>query len=102
MPAAWPNGSNTIVLVRSDRESWRMEYGNFHAISTGQSRSLREVVLVSRLRPALQRLNPDLPVEATEGAVEELSRNFCVATLSPAEAKREIDKLPPKFRIERR
>jgi hypothetical protein len=31
----------------------------------------REVVLVSRLRPALQRLNPDLPVEAIEGAVEE-------------------------------
>ena len=32
----------------------------------------REVVLVSRLRPALQRLNPDLPVEAIEGAVEEM------------------------------
>jgi hypothetical protein len=29
----------------------------------------REVVLVSRLRPALQRLNPNLPVEAIEGAV---------------------------------
>ena len=28
----------------------------------------REVVLVSRLRPALQRLNPDLPVEAIKGA----------------------------------
>ena len=27
----------------------------------------REVVLVSRLRPALQRLNPDLPLEAIEG-----------------------------------
>ena len=32
----------------------------------------REVMLVSRLRPALQRLNPDLPVEAIEGAVEEM------------------------------
>ena len=32
----------------------------------------REVALVSRLRPALQRLNPDLPVEAIEGAVEEM------------------------------
>ena len=31
----------------------------------------REVVLVSRLRSALQRLNPDLPVAAIEGAVEE-------------------------------
>ena len=35
----------------------------------------REVVLVSRLRPALQRLNPDLPVEAIEGAVEEKARS---------------------------
>ncbi len=32
----------------------------------------REVVLVSRLRPALQRLNPDLPVEAIDGAVAEM------------------------------
>ena len=34
----------------------------------------REVVLVSWLRSALQRLNPDLPVEAIEGAVEEICR----------------------------
>ncbi len=32
----------------------------------------REVVLVSRLCPALQRLNPDLPMEAVEGAVAEM------------------------------
>ena len=32
----------------------------------------REVVLVSRLRSALHRLNPDLPVEAIEGAEGEL------------------------------
>ena len=30
----------------------------------------REVVLASRLRPTLQRLNQDLPVAAIEGAVE--------------------------------
>ena len=52
----------------------------------------REVVLVSRLRPALQRLNPDLPVEAVEGAVEEICRDR--TALSLAEANREIDKLP--------
>jgi type I restriction enzyme R subunit len=52
----------------------------------------REVVLVSRLRPALQRLNPDLPVEAIEGAVEEICRDR--TALSLAEANREIDKLP--------
>jgi type I site-specific restriction-modification system R (restriction) subunit len=51
----------------------------------------REVVLVSRLRPALQRLNPDLPVEAIEGAVEEICRDR--TALSLAEANREIDKL---------
>jgi|LakMenE01Jun11ns_1017448.scaffolds.fasta_scaffold9097174_2 type I restriction enzyme R subunit len=52
----------------------------------------REVVLVSRLRPALQRLNPDLPVEAIEGAVEEICRDFFLPALSLAEANREIDK----------
>ena len=51
----------------------------------------RETVLVSRLRPALQRLNPDLPVEAIEGAVEEICRDR--TALSLAEANREIDKL---------
>ncbi len=51
----------------------------------------REVVLVSRLRPALQRLNPDMPVEAIEEAVEELVRDR--TALSLAEANREIDKL---------
>ena len=51
----------------------------------------REVVLVSRLRSALQRLNPDLPVEAIEGAVEEICRDR--TALSLVEANREIDKL---------
>ena len=41
--------------------------------------------------PALQRLNPDLPVEAIEGAVEEICRDR--TALSLAEANREIDKL---------
>jgi len=40
----------------------------------------QEVVLVSRLRPALQRLNPDLRVEATDGAVEECSERDAPAT----------------------
>ncbi len=48
----------------------------------------REVVLVSRLRPVLQRLNPDLPVEAIEGAVEEICRDR--TTLSLAEAHQSI------------
>jgi len=53
----------------------------------------REVVLVSRLRPALQRLNPDLPVEAIEGAMEEICRDFFLKAASLTEANREIDKL---------
>ncbi len=61
-------------------------------VSSNQGRDgKREVVLVSRLRPALQRLNPDLPVEAIEGAVEEICRDR--TALSLAEANREIDKL---------
>src|SRR6266704_1260153 len=50
-----------------------------------------EVVLVRRLRIALQRLNPDLPHEAIELAIEELTRDRSV--LSPANANREIYQL---------
>ena len=44
----------------------------------------REVMLVSRLKPALQRLNPDLPVEAIEGAVEEICRDRTARSLAEA------------------
>jgi len=62
------------------------------SVSSQRRDGKREVVLVSRLRPALQRLNPDLPVEAIEGAVEEICRDR--TALSLVEANREIDKLP--------
>lgn len=51
----------------------------------------REVVLLSRLRPVLKRINPDLQREAIEAAVEEVSRDR--SALSLVEANREIDKL---------
>ena len=51
----------------------------------------REVVLTRRLKAALLALNPDLPEEAIDGAVEELSRDR--TALSLVEANREIDKL---------
>ena len=51
----------------------------------------REVVLTGRLRPVLMKLNPGLPPEAIEGAVEELSRDR--TALSLVEANREIYKL---------
>ena len=50
----------------------------------------REVVLNSRRKPALQWLNPDLPVEAIEGAVEEICRDR--TALSLAEANRKIER----------
>src|SRR5690606_9993209 len=50
-----------------------------------------EVVLVSRLRPALERLNPGLPREAVEQAIEELARDR--SALSPAQANREVYRL---------
>ena len=50
-----------------------------------------EVVLVPRLRAALQRLNPDLPHEAIELAIEELTRDR--SALSPANSNREIYQL---------
>jgi hypothetical protein len=47
-----------------------------------------EVVLRARLRPALERLNPALPREAIEQAVEELARDR--SALSLAQANREV------------
>ncbi|MFD2257985.1 HsdR family type I site-specific deoxyribonuclease [Luteolibacter algae] len=51
----------------------------------------REVVLTGRLRAALLSLNPDLPEEAIDGAVEEFSRDR--TALSLVEANREIASL---------
>ena len=50
-----------------------------------------EVVLTARLRPALQRLNPDLPRGALDLATEELARDR--SALSPAQANREVYRL---------
>jgi type I restriction enzyme R subunit len=53
--------------------------------------TFNEVVLVPRLRAALLDLNPDLPNEAIELAIEELTRDR--SALSPANANREIYQL---------
>ena len=50
--------------------------------------SAAEVVLLPRLRAALERLNPGLPSQAIELAVEELSRDR--SAMSPVQANREI------------
>jgi len=50
-----------------------------------------EVVLVSRLRPALERLNPDLPGDAIETAIQELARDR--SAMSMVQANKEIYQL---------
>lgn len=50
-----------------------------------------EVVLVSRLRPALESLNPDLSGDAIKLAIEEITKSRSV--MSPAEANREVYRL---------
>ena len=47
-----------------------------------------EVVLLSRLRAALAKLNPSLPPEAITAAVDELTRDR--SAMSPASANREV------------
>jgi type I restriction enzyme R subunit len=47
-----------------------------------------EVVLVPRLRAALERLNPDVVPEAIAGAIEELTRDR--SAMAPVEANREV------------
>jgi len=50
-----------------------------------------EVVLVRRLRAALEKLNPDLPPEAIAQAIEELARDRSL--MSAAQANREVYRL---------
>src|SRR5207253_5018966 len=47
-----------------------------------------EVVLTSRLRPALAKLNPDLPPQAIASAIEQLTRDR--GAMSAVQANREI------------
>lgn len=50
-----------------------------------------EVVLVSRLRPALESLNPDLSGDAIELAIEEITKSRSM--MSPVEANRQVYRL---------
>ena len=54
-------------------------------------RDRSEVVLLPRLRAALQRLNPDQPPEAIGAAIEELCRNR--SAMGPVAANREVYRL---------
>jgi len=57
-----------------------------------------EVVLISKLRPALEKLNPHLPKQAITLAIEELTRDRSALTL--ASANREIyDRLKDRVKV---
>src|SRR5689334_7410464 len=60
----------------------------FGASGTLGRESSGEVVLVSRLRAAMVKLNPSLPSDAIDAAVDELTRDR--GAMSPASANREI------------
>lgn len=59
-----------------------------HGVSTLGRETRTEVILIARLRPALQRLNPDAPPEAINQAIEELARDR--SRMSSVAANREI------------
>src|ERR1035438_1256708 len=56
----------------------------FGATGTLLRETKGEVVLVSRLRAALARLNPDLPPEAITAAVDDLTRDRSAMSLEAA------------------
>ena len=82
----------TIALFAAlGYETASMFHEKFGKQSTAERETSTEVVLVKRLRAALQRLNPDMEREAIELAIEELTRDR--SALSPANANREVYRL---------
>jgi type I restriction enzyme R subunit len=65
-----------LVLEFLGEEGWRLVYGpNIAPGEPGAERTdYRDVVLVDRLRSAIQRLNPALPADAVEAAVKTVLR----------------------------
>jgi type I restriction enzyme R subunit len=64
-------------------------YGEFDGAASTLGRETRaEVILTARLRPALERLNPDAPPEAIGQAIADLTRDR--SRMSAAAANREI------------
>lgn len=63
----------------------------FGANGTLARETAAEVVLISRLKPSLEKLNPNLPPEAIDAAIEALRRDR--SAMSLAEANRQIYKL---------
>src|ERR1700730_15792890 len=80
------------LLVELGWENTKLYQETFGETGTEGRQSEHEVILVRRLRNALlERLNPDLPVEAIEHAVTEIVHDR--SRLTPVNANRELSKL---------
>lgn len=82
-----------ISLIR-DELNWQYanSYDEWSAGSSSLGREAkRDVILVEKLRPALEALNPSLPARAIDGAIEELTRDR--SALSLVAANREVYRL---------
>jgi type I restriction enzyme R subunit len=75
------------IFLRADLKDFQKPFG---AIDLGRETS-SEVVLLSRLLPALESLNPELPTHALQLAVDELLRERSL--MSPSNANYEVYKL---------
>ena len=77
------------LLVELGWETTKLYLETFGETGTEGRQSEHEVILVRRLRNALlERLNPDLPVEAIENAVTEIVHDR--SRLTPVNANREL------------
>ncbi len=61
------------------------------SVSTLGRETTSEVILIPRLRAALERLNPDVRRAVIDGAIQELARDR--SALSPAHANQDVYKL---------
>ena len=83
---------HAIDLLKEMRWEWCDCYNEFEQENNPLGRENKnEVVLIARLRPALEQLNPDASSEAINNAIEELIRSR--ATMSSVEANWEINRL---------
>lgn len=81
-----------IELCQELGWDWRNCYEEFQGGESNLGRETQgDIVLVDRLRPALKRLNPELPDLAIEEAIEELRRDR--TRMSLAAANREVYEL---------
>ena len=81
-----------IDTLKEMRWEWCDCYNEFEQGSSSLARENRgEVVLIARLRSALERLNPDVSSETINNAIEELTRSR--TTMSCVEANWEIYRL---------